>query len=55
MPISKSLAGLSVLLLGTLLAALRPRWTGRSGSCGFSTQHAAGIAVYLTFFWKVFS
>ncbi len=51
----KSLAGLSVLLLATLLAALRPRWIWPFWIVWLFNAACCGIAVYLTFFWKVFS
>ncbi len=51
----KTLAFLSVLVVATLLAALRPRWIWPFWIVWLFNAVCCGIAVYLTFFWHVFS
>lgn len=51
----KTLALLFVLLVVTALAALRPRWIWPFWIVWLFNAVFCGIAVFLTFFWKVFS
>jgi hypothetical protein len=51
----RTLAFLLVLFAVTALAALRPRWIWPFWIVWIFNAVFCGIAVYLTFFWKVFS
>ena len=51
----ETLTVLLVLLVVTALAALRPRWIWPFWIVWLFNAVFCGIAVFLTFFWKVFS
>jgi hypothetical protein len=51
----RTLGFLAVLLAVTALAALRPRWIWPFWIVWIFNAVFCGIAVFLTFFWKVFS
>ncbi len=51
----KQLGYLAVLLLVSLLAALRPQWAWLFWLAWAFNALVCGILVYVAFFWKVFS